>query len=106
MEHPPNDRRKKDTRLDKREDSLEEQNQTLQKKAKSLEHTQRKLKERNAEVEKRAAEAEALVKQQAQKLHEIAGLSREQAEQVLLERLEREMADTVAARIQKHDEQL
>src|SRR5262249_51689008 len=46
------------------------------------------------------------VKQQAQKLHEIAGLTREQAERVLLERLEREMADTVAARLQKHEEAL
>jgi ribonuclease Y len=106
IEQIRNELRQQEARLDKREDGLEEKHQTLQKKAKSLEHTQRKLKERSGEVEKRAGEVEALVKQQTQKLHEVAGLNREQAEKVLLERLEREMADTVAARIQKHDEQL
>src|SRR5262249_50651147 len=101
-----NELRQQEGRLDKREDGLEEKHQSLQKKAKSLEHTQRKLKERSAEIDKRAGEAEALIKQQTHKLHEVAGLNREQAEKLLLQRLEREMADTVAARIQKHDEQL
>ena len=98
--------RQQETRLDKREDSLEEKNQTLQKKSKSLEHTQRKLKERQGEIEKRAAEVEALVKQQSQKLHDIAGLNREQAEALLLQRLDHELADVVAARIQKHEDNL
>ena len=43
---------------------------------------------------------------QAQKLHQISGLSREDAEKLLLERLDRELADEVAARIHKHEEQL
>ncbi len=98
--------RQQETRLDKREDSLEEQNQTLQKKAKSLENTQRKLKERQGEIDKRSAEVDVLVKQQSQKLHEIAGLNREQAETLLLQRLDHELADVVAARIQKHEDNL
>jgi ribonuclease Y len=106
IEQKRNELRQQEGRLDKREDGLEEKHQSLQKKAKSLEHTQRKLKERSAEIDKRAGEAEALIKQQTHKLHEVAGLNREQAEKLLLQRLEREMADTVAARIQKHDEQL
>jgi ribonuclease Y len=106
VEQIRNELRQQEARLDKREDSLEEKNQSLQKRAKSLEHTQRKLKERGAEVEKRAADAESLVKQQTQKLHEIANLNRDQAEQLLLQRLERQLADTVAARIQKHEEAL
>ncbi len=49
---------------------------------------------------------EQLVKLQTQKLHEISGLSREQGEALLLERLERELADVVAGRLQKHEENL
>ena len=49
---------------------------------------------------------EKLIKQQTQKLHEISGLSREQAEKLLLQRLEQELAEEIAERIQKHEEQL
>src|SRR5207302_7230496 len=35
-----------------------------------------------------------------------SGLSREQAERVLLERLDKELADEIAARIHRHEEQL
>ena len=98
--------RQQESRLEKREDSLEEKHQTLQKKAKSLEHTQRKLKERQSEIEKRAGEVETLIKQQSQKLHAISGLTREEAEVLLLQRLDHELADVIAARIQKHDDNL
>jgi ribonuclease Y len=91
-------------RIDKREDSLEQKHDAQLKKEKAFEHAERKLKERRAELEKRHQEAETLVKQQNQKLHEISALSREQAETLLLERLERELADEVAVRIQKHEE--
>jgi ribonucrease Y len=106
IEQARSELRQQETRLDKREDSLEEKNQTLQKRAKSLEHTQRKLKERQGELEKRAGEVETLVKQQTQKLHDIASLNREQAETLLLQRLDHELADVVAARIQKHEDYL
>src|SRR5665213_123465 len=98
--------RDQERRLDKREDGLEEKNQALSKKERALEHSQRKLAERKAEVEKRSQETEQLVKLQTQKLHEISGLSREQGEALLLERLERELADVVASRLQKHEENL
>jgi ribonucrease Y len=98
--------RDQERRLDKREDGLEEKNQTLTKKERALEHSQRKLTERKAEVEKRSLEVEQLVKVQTQKLHEISGLSREQGEALLLERLDRELADAVAGRLQKHEENL
>ena len=98
--------RDQERRLDKREDGLEEKSQSLLKKERSLEHGQRKLSERKAEVEQRAQEAEELVKQQTQKLHEISGLSREQAETLLLERLERELSETIAGRLQRHEENL
>jgi ribonuclease Y len=98
--------RDQERRLDKREDSLEEKNQALQKKERSLEHTKKNVIERRNEVERRAQEMDGLIKQQTQKLHEISGLTREQGERVLLERLERELAEQIAARLHRHEEQL
>ncbi len=98
--------RDQERRLDKREDGLEEKNQDLQKKERTLEHGQRKLSERKAEAERRAQEAEELVGKQTQKLHEVSGLPREQAEAMLLERLERELSETIAGRLQRHEEAL
>src|SRR5919109_2025456 len=98
--------REQERRLDKREDGLDEKHQALLKKERSLDHLKAKLADRRAEVERRAQEAESLIRQQAQKLHELSGLTREGAEKLLLERLEKELAQAVAARIQRHEEAL
>jgi ribonuclease Y len=98
--------RDQERRLDKREDSLEEKNKDLQKKERSLEDKQKKVNERRTEVDKRAQEVEVLVKQQTQKLHDITGLKRDEAERLLMERLERDLCDQIASRLQKHEEQL
>jgi ribonuclease Y len=98
--------RDQERRLDKREDSLEDKNKELVRKERALEEKQKKLNDRRAEVEKRAGEAEELIRQQTQRLHDISGLSRAQAETMLIENLERELAEVVAGRIQRHEEQL
>jgi ribonuclease Y len=106
MEQARNELREHERRLEKREDLLEQKHQAQLKKERSLEHGQRKLSERREHVEKRGQELEALITQQAQKLHEISALSREQAEKVLLERLDKELSEEIAARIQKYENQL
>ncbi len=98
--------REQERRLDKREDGLEQKQQSQAKKERSLEHTQRKLSERKAELERRSQDLEALIGQQTQKLHELSGLSREQAERVLLERLEKQLSGEIAGRLQRHEEHL
>jgi ribonuclease Y len=96
--------REQERRLEKREDGLEQKHQLLLKKERSLQHTERKLHERKEHLDKKTEEAEALVTQQSQKLHELSGLNREQAERLLLERLDRQLADEIAGRIQKQEE--
>jgi ribonuclease Y len=98
--------REQERRLDKREDSLEEKNQGLQKNQRRLERLESKLAERRSDLERQANEMKSLLEQQVQKLHDISGLTREQAERVLLERLERELAEVVGARLQRFEEQL
>jgi ribonucrease Y len=100
------EQRELERRLEKREDSLEQQHQLQLKKERALQHSERKLHERRDNLEKRLQESESLVQQQTQKLHEISTLNREQAEQLLLERLDKELSGEIAARIQKQEEYL
>jgi len=106
MELARNELREQERRLEKREDGLEQKHQTLAKKEKTLENNQRKVSERKNELEKRHEELDALLLKQSQALHEITHLSREQAQQMLLERLEKQLTSEIASRIQKHEEML
>jgi ribonuclease Y len=106
IEQARNELRDQERRVDKREDSLEQKHQAQVQKERNLQNTERKLTERKEHLEKRVQEAEALNQRQTQKLHEISGFNREQAERLLLERLDRELAGEIASRIQKHEEAL
>lgn len=98
--------RDQERRLEKREDVLDQKHQAQLKKEKLLEGNQRKLAERREAVEQRGKELEVLLQKQAEKLHEISGLNREDAEKLLIERLECELSQEVANRIQRHEEAL
>jgi ribonuclease Y len=98
--------REQERRLEKREDAAEQKHQLQLKKERSLEHGQRKLTERKEQVERRSKELDALVEQEAQKLHEISGLTREAAEKRLLERLDRELSEQITARLHRYEENL
>jgi ribonuclease Y len=100
------DQREQERRLEKKEDVLEQRHQAQQKKERLLQHNEKKLLEKKEALEKRLGDAEALVQDQTKRLHEVSGLSREQAEGVLLQRLDKELADEIAARIHRHEEQL
>src|SRR5262245_24411930 len=101
-----NEMREHERRLEKREDAIEQKTRELQKKERSLENTHRKLSERKGEIEKRAEEVEALLVKQQAELHRISGLSRDDAQKLLLDRLTTELSDEVAVRIRRHEEQL
>jgi ribonuclease Y len=98
--------REQERRLDKREDGLEQKHQTQVKKERTLQSVERKLHERREHLDQRLLEVEELIGQQTQKLHEISNLSRQDAEQLLLDRLEKELAGEIAARIQRQEEAL
>jgi ribonucrease Y len=106
LEQFRNEQRDQERRLEKKEDTLEQKHQLLVKKEKELRHTERKLHERRESLDKKLEQAETVLQEQTSKLHEISSLSRDEAEKMLLSRLEKELADEVASRIQKHEEQL
>jgi ribonucrease Y len=106
MEQAKNELREQERRLEKREDTLDQKHQAQLKKDRQLESIQRKLAERREHVEKRSQELEAAIQEQKQRLLEISNLSREQAEAMLLERLEQELSGEIATRLQRHEEHL
>jgi ribonucrease Y len=106
LEEGRNKHRDQERRLEKREDLIDQREKELSKKERAYEQHERKLKERRHEVERKYEEVESLRGEHLQKLLELSGLKRDEAEQRLLKRLETELSNQVAARIQKHEEML
>ena len=96
----------RDRMLDKRQDALEEQGDQLRKQEKMVETTQVRLKERLDETNRRHEELGKLLDVQRQTLHQLAGLSKEEATRRLLEMLDQELAGEIGTRIHKHEKRM
>jgi ribonuclease Y len=92
--------------LDKRQDLLDQQAEHLQKQEKMVENTQRKLAEKLEDIARRNAELSKLLDLQRQTLHELSGLSKEEATQRMLAMLEQELTHQAGALILKHEKQI
>ncbi len=98
--------REQERKVEKREDALGQKQKDLARKERQLENLQKKLAERKEALEAKSAGLDEQIAQWTRKLHEVSGLSREQAEKMLLERLDRELSEETAARIREHDERV
>jgi ribonuclease Y len=96
----------RDRVLDKRQDALEEQGDQLRKQEKMVETTQVRLKERLDDTNRRHEELGKLLDVQRQTLHQLAGLSKEEATRRLLEMLDQELAGEIGTRIHKHEKRM
>jgi ribonucrease Y len=83
--------RDKDRQLERREESLDQRADHLQKQERAVEGTQRRLTEKLSETERRGQEMTKLLDIQRQTLHELSGLSRQDATTRLLALLEQEL---------------
>jgi ribonuclease Y len=92
--------------LDKQQDLLESRADQLQKQEKMVENNQRKLSERLEDASRRQAELDNLLNVQRQALHQISGLSPDEAKRRLLERLDQELAHEQGAVILKKEKEL
>jgi ribonuclease Y len=102
-EQKQNELREQERRLEKREDLLDKAQESVQKKEKHLDAQHKKLVERKEALEKRGKELDELIAEETRKLHELSGLDRQQAEKLLMDRLEKDLAETMSKRIQKHE---
>ncbi|MHC4178226.1 MAG: Rnase Y domain-containing protein, partial [Planctomycetota bacterium] len=92
--------------LDKRQDALEKQAEQIRKQEKIVESTQRKLTERIQDANRRKDELSKLLDLQRQTLHELSGLSREEATDRLLEILDDQLQRETGAVILKYEKQI
>ncbi len=98
--------REQERRLEKREGSLEKAQDTLQQKDRQVEAQIKKLNDRLDAATKRETELAGVIVEQTNRLQELAGLSRENAEVLLLERVEKQLTDRLAKRLQKFEVEL
>ena len=92
--------------LDKRQDLVEQQAEQVRKQEKMVEGTQRKLAERIEDTERRNEELARLLDLQRQTLHQLSGLSHEEATEKLLTIVETELQNEVGSRISKHEKKI
>lgn len=106
LETVRNELREQERRVEKREDALTHKQKEAARKERQLEHSQKKLAERKEAFELKSRQLDETLEQQTRALHELTGISREQAEQMLLDRMEKELADEMAAKFRQFEERL
>lgn len=92
--------------LDRRQDALEQQGEQLRKQEKMVESNQRKLVERIEDANRRTEELNKMLDLQRQTLHQLSGLSRDEATNKLLQMLDQELQHEQGAKILKHEKRL
>ena len=92
--------------LDKRQDTLDQQAEGLRKQEKMVENNQRKLAEKLEDLSKRNLELDKLLDVQRQTLHELSGLSKEEATSRLLKILDEDLKHETGALILKHEKNI
>lgn len=98
--------REQEKRLDKREALIEEQQKDIRKKENMIEATQNKLTERQKSVDAKEKELTRIIREEQDQLHKISGLDRETAKELLLKRIDRDLADEIGGLILKYQAEL
>ena len=101
-----NDLHERQRQLDKTEDNLQQRLDSLNKQEKMVESNQRKLAERLEDANRRQSELDQLLDLERQTMHELSGLSPEDAKNRLLERLEKELVKEQGALILRFEKQV
>ena len=98
--------RDRERQTDRREAALEEATAALDKRDAMVEDNQRKLADRLAAVETREAELDRVLAEEREELLRISGLSKDEAAERLLTKLDGELASEAGGRILKHEADL
>ncbi len=98
--------RERERALDKRNETLQQLSDDLRKQERMVEANQRKAAERVEEANRQREELGQLIENQKTALHNISGLSREQATQQLLAAVEKDLADEVGTMIMRHEKRV
>lgn len=92
--------------LDKRDAALSQQTEDLKKQEQFIETTQNRLKVKLEQVTQAEKDLTEIFEKQRKELHQMTGLSKEDAEKRLLKLLENELESEVGGRILKHEKMM
>ena len=98
--------RERERLLDKRTEAVEQQADHLRKQERMTENTQRRLTEKIEDFTRRGDELAKVLDMQRQTLHELSGLSADDAQRRLLEMLDSELQQETGAIILKHKKRM
>ncbi len=98
--------RERERILDKREETLAQQMADVQKQERIVESTQRRFTDKLEDCNRRSEELNKLVELQRQTLHNVAGLTRDEAVQRLLGQLTAELTQEIGTTILRHQKQM
>ena len=93
-----------ENKLNTREDTLDRRSSNLDRREEMLNAKETKIDERKAELEKQNNKVEALLKEQEQKLIEVAGMSKEDARMIIMESVREAMKEEIATYIRDEEE--
>ena len=93
--------RQLERRLSKREDALDRKTETIARKEKILDNTEKDLAAKQKKLNEREGELTQLINQQKDQLYKVANLTREEAGEMLLKKIENEMQHECDALISK-----
>lgn len=91
--------------LDKSDDALSQRAEQLQKQEKMVENNQRRLAEKLDDANRRQKELDDLLNLERQTMHQLSGLSPQDAETKLLDRLEKELVKEQGALVLRYEKQ-
>ncbi|MDR1874757.1 MAG: ribonuclease Y [Synergistaceae bacterium] len=98
------DIRERRSELQRAERKIEQKEENLDRKLDRVSHREEDLRRRQEEVEQRGSEIEAVLKQQMTRLEEIAVMTREQAQEILLRKTEEEAQYVIGLRLKELEE--
>jgi len=101
-----NELHQRERELDKSEDTIKQRNDQLQKQEKMVENNQRRLSESLEDANRRQKELDDLLDLERQTMHQLSGLSPQEAETRLLDRLKNELVKEQGAVILQHEKQI
>ena len=105
LEAARNEIKETERRLTKREDLIDRKEESLAAKEAGLNKATEKVAAKEAGLASKEQELDATLEKQKQKLHEVAGLSQDEATEMLLRRVEEESRHEVAKRVRKITEE-
>lgn len=100
------DLRDQEKRLEKREDAIEDKARDMLKRERLTEVLQNQLQDRKNETDIKNKKFAEILEKQEKRLLDISGISRDHAEKMLFENLERTLSKQVAEKLKKHDDYL